>query len=83
MAEKVTLSNHWRDEEGWAGEAGKQYLPGKTVTFENPGHAQLLRQAGYEATDVQPAAKKASAPKPRAPRAAKKAAAKKSAAPSA
>lgn len=60
MAEKVTLSNHWLDEEGWAGEVGKQYLPGRTVSFEDPGHAMLLRQAGYEASDVKPA------PKPRA-----------------
>ena len=58
MAEKLILSNHWLDEEGWAGEAGKQYIPGKTVSFENPGHAMLLRQAGYEASDVeQPKAK--------------------------
>ena len=74
MAEKVILSNHWLDEEGWAGKKGEQYLPGKTVTFEDPGHAMLLRQAGYEASDVKPAAKKTAAPR------AKKTAAKKTAA---
>lgn len=58
MAEKVTLSNHWLDEEGWAGKKGHQYLPRDTVTLENPGHALTLRQAGYEASDVeQPKAK--------------------------
>lgn len=47
QGEKLTLSMHWLDEEGWAGDKGKRYLPGDSVTLENSGHAMLLREAGY------------------------------------
>lgn len=76
MAEKIKLSCHWTDSEGWAGTEGKRYLPGETVSFANRGHAALLRQAGYEALDQGDAAP-VTAPRKRA---AKKAAAKKAAA---
>lgn len=58
MAEKLTLSTHWQDEEGWAGKKGATYKPRDSVSFEDPGHALLLRQAGYEANEAEQSAAK-------------------------
>lgn len=64
MAEKIRLSTFWDDPESWAGgKPGTVHKPGDTVTLENPAHADLLRQAGYEALDAKPADAKADSSK--------------------